>query len=753
MEPANSPFEVIRFATYEVNVQAGELRKSGVKVRLGEQPFRLLVSLLERPGQVVTRNELQKRLWPDTFVDVDGGLNAAVNKVREALSDSADNPRFVETVARRGYRFIAPLETPGLPAQPKTLPAAGFREVSVTTRARLPMLAAVVAIIAAVVAVGSFLLKRKAAEPSLHSLTRLTFDDGLQIGATWSPDGRYIAYASDRGGKFDIWVQQVSGGTQIRVTNGPGNHWQPDWSRDGKYIVYRSEGGGGGLFVIPALGGDARQVSSFGYYPSWSPDNSRILFRTHPSMLDLTDRFYVVGLDGRPPQLIATSFLSENMSDFDLHANAAAWHPDGKRITVWTGNRVAPTFWTVPIEGGPAIKTELPAEAAKEVASLSPFAPESDARFAWTPSGSAIFFERTYRGAKNIWRMNVDPQSLRGLIVQRVTTGAGVDTDFSISPDGRRLAFTSETRHVRAWLFPLDASHARISGPGQAVTSLGTEAMLLALTRDGSKLAFGGRRGSKLDLWQKMLPDGAEALVVPEDSHGRYNGQWSPDGNHLAYWREDLPSGGGQIVVWSQDTHVEEPITKTSGTDWVVSDWSPDGKYILATLETSEHDRTETWMLPAGVAGGRDSVSRKIVSDPAGYIYQSHFSPDGRWIVFEDVKDTPMGIKSSLFAIPASGGSWIRITDGNQWDDKPRFGPDGRTVYFVSGRSGFYNVWGRHFDFEKGAPLGDPFPVTSLDKPSLMVLKDIASTELSVAKDRFVIPVEQVSGSIWLMDN
>ena len=220
MEPANSPFEVIRFATYEVNVQAGELRKSGVKLRLGEQPFRLLVSLLERPGQVVTRNELQKRLWPDTFVDVDAGLNAAVNKVREALSDSADNPRFVETVARRGYRFIAPLETPGPPAQPKTLPTAGFREVSVTTRGRLPMLAAVVAIIAAVVAVGSFLLKRKAAAPSLHSLTRLTFDDGLQIGATWSPDGRYIAYASDRGGKFDIWVQQV----EWRHTNSS-NEW------------------------------------------------------------------------------------------------------------------------------------------------------------------------------------------------------------------------------------------------------------------------------------------------------------------------------------------------------------------------------------------------------------------------------------------------------------------------------------------------------------------------------------------------
>src|SRR5207237_3846255 len=74
-----------------------------------------------------------------------------------------------------------------------------------------------------------------------RSLTRLTFDDGLQFGATWSPDGRFIAYSSDRGGKFDIWVQQVSGGDPVQITKGPGQNWQPDWSPNGKYLAYRSE--------------------------------------------------------------------------------------------------------------------------------------------------------------------------------------------------------------------------------------------------------------------------------------------------------------------------------------------------------------------------------------------------------------------------------------------------------------------------------------------------------------------------------
>ena len=100
----------VRFGAYEVDLQAGELRKGGIRLKLGGQPFQVLAILLERPGDVFTREELQKRLWPETFVDVDHNLNTAINKIREILGDSSENPRFVETLPRRGYRFIAPVE-------------------------------------------------------------------------------------------------------------------------------------------------------------------------------------------------------------------------------------------------------------------------------------------------------------------------------------------------------------------------------------------------------------------------------------------------------------------------------------------------------------------------------------------------------------------------------------------------------------------------------------------------------------------
>src|SRR6266853_1244811 len=107
MQRAPDPSGRLRFGVFEVDLRAGELTKRGLRIRLQEQPFQVLAMLLEKPGELVTREELQKKLWGQTVVDFDHGLNKAINKIREALGDSAENPRFVETVARRGYRFLA----------------------------------------------------------------------------------------------------------------------------------------------------------------------------------------------------------------------------------------------------------------------------------------------------------------------------------------------------------------------------------------------------------------------------------------------------------------------------------------------------------------------------------------------------------------------------------------------------------------------------------------------------------------------
>src|SRR5437867_8542065 len=115
-EAVNFP-RLIRFGIFEVDLQSGELRKAGVKLKLTGQPIQVLAILLEHPGEIVAREQLQKRLWPDTFVDVDHNLNTAINKIREVLGDSAESPRFVETLPRRGYRFIGELVPPVPPVK------------------------------------------------------------------------------------------------------------------------------------------------------------------------------------------------------------------------------------------------------------------------------------------------------------------------------------------------------------------------------------------------------------------------------------------------------------------------------------------------------------------------------------------------------------------------------------------------------------------------------------------------------------
>ncbi len=753
-EKGQSP-PIVRFGTFELHVQSGELRKSGLKLKLSGQPFQVLSILLERPGEVVTREELQKRLWPDTFVDVDHNLNTAINKIREALGDSAETPRFVETLPRRGYRFVAPVEGAGFGKIPVDV-LNGTETQNPSKRPWTLQLAMLFVVLVLLVVAGFFLHERRSnsVPPKQRTLTRITFDEGLQIGATWSPDGRYIAYSSDRTGKFEIWVQQLSGGDPIQITKGPDNNWQPDWSPDGKYIAYRSEQGDGGLYIVPALGGAGleRKIAPFGYHPRWSPDSSRILFQTIG--FGLSCQFYIVGLDGNPPRAVQEDLTNR------LWTISAAWHPDGKRISVWDWDMrpsPIPIFWTAAVDGGAPIQTEIGPEilkAAQAIAGsgISAWA-DSDFKFSWARSGTAVYFERTFRGARNIWRMQVDPQTLKAVAIERLTTGTQLDSEFSASPDGSKMAFTSESRRVQAWMFPFDAQRGRVTGSGSAVTSPGMEAWDTSISRDGRRLAFSAKRSGRWELWEKSLADGRETPIAADDSYVRGGPQWSPDGTRLAYFRMSTSSGGGQAVLWSKGRG-EEPITTLSSLGSFIFDWSPDGEWLLASKARAEGSQSEIWALPAAGNASKAREQKLVASDANTNLWQSRFSPNGRWIVFEAEATRPTAHTSAIYVTPAAGGGpWTTVTEGKHWDDKPRWSPDGRIIYFLSERRGFFNVWGIHFDPVKGRTEGEPFQVTSFDNPRLMVSEVMPDVGLSLTQNQLIVTISQLSGSIWVLDN
>jgi dipeptidyl aminopeptidase/acylaminoacyl peptidase len=174
---------------------------------------------------------------------------------------------------------------------------------------------------------------------------------------------------------------------------------------------------------------------------------------------------------------------------------------------------------------------------------------------------------------------------------------------------------------------------------------------------------------------------------------------------------------------------------------------------VLISQESSTTNRTEIWLLPLAARPNADAAARKIASDPAYDLYQSRFSPDGRWVAFGALRSQPAGVQSAVYVIPATGGQWIPVTQGKHWDDKPRWSPDGKTIYFISSRNGFLNVWGVRFDPEKGLPVGEPFQVTTFSSPGLMIPDQITRVGLSLNQEKLALTLEERSGSIWVLDN
>jgi Tol biopolymer transport system component/DNA-binding winged helix-turn-helix (wHTH) protein len=698
--------------------------------------------LLQNAGNLVDKDELMSRVWPDAVVE-EGNLNKNVFVLRKALGRFEGGREYIETVPKRGYRFVAPLQSQ-LPEHISVSPD------SQTPRHKMPRLLLLGAL-CALLAFASFAIYRNwygVSQHVQHTLTRVTFDDGLQIGATWSPDGRYLAYSSNRGGKFDIWVQQLSSGDPLQVTKGPGHHWQPNWSPDGRYIAYRSEGDSAGIYIIPSLGGVGleRKISSFGYYPRWSPDSTRVLIQ--PTSFPSFKSLYVVDIAEGYPHAVLADFFARHVN---LSGRSAAWHPDGKRISICAeepDSRFA--IWTLPLSGVEGVQSKIDSAIfhQQEQSSFG-FTTAVDFKFSWAPSGNAIYLERNFGSADNLWKLRVDPTSLQITSASRLTTGVGPDTTSSISYDGTKLAFTAETRHIQVWAAPFDPVLGRLSGSGESVTSPGVEAWSFSLSPDGENVVYSGRRGSDWGMWEKSLVTGREFPLGPNDAYRRAYPVWEADGSRIAYHRWKPPNGPTDLALWSRLDRTEQVVTNE---DINLYGWSSHGSSVLVSRWNRQTSRSEIWYWPVTAKGIEKTGPKKITADPEYYLFQPQYSPDTQWIAFEAIRDGPNGRESSIFVMPSGGGSWIRVTDGGQWDDKPRWSPDGRTIYYVSGRDGI-NVWGRRFDAAKRRPVGDPFRVTDFSGSQLLQYDFIANIGLSIARRKLAVTVLQSSGSVWVLDN
>lgn len=587
-------------------------------------------------------------------------------------------------------------------------------------------------------------------------LRRITFHPGLQMGPTWSPDGNFLAFSSDRSGNFDIWVQSVNGGEAIRITSFDEHEWQPDWSPDGNWIVFRSERDGGGLYRVPApFGGQVQQIAPFGYGPRWSPDGSRILFLRQGMRLYERPRAYVTSGDGSsPPREVLTRPSGD---EGGIRRGALAWHPDGQRVSYWGEDKV---FWTVPIEGGSAIKSEV----SDDVAQRLKQAGVDLGVFRWAPRGDYLYFEGRSQGLMNIWRIGVDVKTLSWTSgPERLTASEGQDTEVALSRNGSKLAFTKKNQATTIWLFPFDARRGQIKGEGQAITGRDVEAWFPDLSPDGKKLVYSVyRQGmTKRELWERSLQTSDERKIKEVENRYPFYPRWSPDSTHIAYSPIEALARGkssGSIVLLDTETGNEQPLASLASNQeepWrdYTSDWSRDGRWVIASSDRGSPERWYIAMFPVANAPHAELNMRTVLSDPESNLWSPRVSPDGNWICF--LKQNPTETASSvLYVVSVTGGAPIRVTEEGLWADKPRWSPDGSSIYFIYNRDSYFlNIWSIRFDPFQGKPRGEPLRVTKLSSPGKMVATVLSALDISLNENRLALPITEASGNIWMIEN
>ena len=602
---------------------------------------------------------------------------------------------------------------------------------------------------------GYFLVQRwlRSSQPATaqRKLWQLTFEPGLETDPSWSPDGRFVAYASDQSGNFDIWVRSIGEGNSVQVTSSPAHDWQPSWSPDGLSLVFRSEREGGGLFVVPALGGSERKLCGFGYRPRWSPDGSQVLFYSSAYTGAVKSKTFVISSTGGTPGDVLNDFVPQFVSTL-----LVAWHPDGSRLSVWGNHRQAGwSLWTVPLNGGPPLQSQIDPAVQSQLK-------EAGVRFAnflWMSSANGLIFEGESQGVRNLWKVKVDPSTLRWIDgLERLTTGAGKDTDIAVSSDGRKLAFSIRSERNRLWTVPFDPVSGRTTGPSQPLTVAGMDALQPGLSPDGKMLVFRKRRADKEELWAKSLADGRETVLTGADDFRRVNPILSNDGTRLIYVR----SGPAQVETDPQVSRTLALRTTSGGDEQILTspmqgrisltDWTPDGKWILMSSDLQTPGRVALALFPLEAAPRAETQMRVIASNPEYNLWQGRFSPDGQWISFNAFNATDPSV-STVYVVSASGGEWIKLTEGRYWDDKPRWSPDGKAIYFVSNRTGFFNVWKVRFDPASGKPLDQPTRVTDFESTTQMIIPNIIQLEMALTSDRIILPMMETSGSIWVLEN
>jgi DNA-binding winged helix-turn-helix (wHTH) protein/Tol biopolymer transport system component len=646
----------IAFDNFEVDLRSGEVRKNGSRIRLQAQPFQLLVLLLENAGDVVSREEICRELWPaDTFVDFEHSLAAAVNKIREALGDAADNPRYIETLPKRGYRFIGkiklnpPVEikvteqqrsqgvSESRPALEAITPAAAVPARSTAAHRRKSWLAlGAIALALILLAAGTVAWLRAKRSPapaasretsiqtaSQNSLIQLTDFADSAVSPALSPDGRILAFI--RGpdtfiGTGQIYAKLLPNSQPVQLTHDSLAKMSPQFSSNGSIIFYTVfDLSGFNTWTIPVLGGEPRLLFPNTEGLTWI-DSGHFLFSEFVSGIHMG--------------VVTSTSTREQVRQIYLPprergmAHRSALSPDRKWLLV------------VEMDNGGWLPCRLvPFDASS---SSKPVGPPGAActYVAWSPDQAWMYFSSSAGGRFHIWRQRFpdgEPQQL--------TSGATEEEGIAVTPDGSSLITSVGLTQSTLWV--RDAKDERqISSEGFAEFP--------NFSRDGNKLYYLVHRkdvsgqSSSRELWVADLETGHSARLLPDTLVSDYD--VSPDGTQVVFSAADSEN---RLHLWLASLNSDFPPRQfISPVNEDQPRWDSTGYIYFRAAEGKLNFLYR--MRPDG------SQRVKLLPNPI-LDFQGLFS-NGRWAIVAQPESD--GLAGRIMAIPFDGGTPVTVCPG-----------------------------------------------------------------------------------------
>jgi len=659
----------VRFGAYEVDLRSEELRRRGLTVKLQPLPFRVLATLLESPGEVVTREDLQRKLWSgDTYVEFDLGLNAAIKKLRRALGDNPRNPHFIETLPRRGYRFIFPVESfsqepaivspNGLDAgengrpsvgalAPGDRPSAtsGARPDSSYRRITLLVAGLLIAFSLVIRFRGTFDPSRDASVEAgpLRFQARPLFQlrGGLPRSPALSPDGKSVAFTWEgegqpQGANAHIYVAAIDGGTPRRVTTGTDPEDHASWSPEGRRIAFvRTPGAKArGTYVVSLIDGSVVKVGRYpsGTPPAWTPDGKWLICAN--------GHIWKGSLETREQE----QWLPES----EVYYHSPAVSPDGKTVA-FAGCRRGGScdVYVRAMEGG-------------EPQRLT-FANLIIAGLTWTSDSREIVFSMDGRMYRLPAVAGMQPGRIEFLSRDRVS---GVVRHLSLarfaSGGISRLVFMNGKLDVDMWATDLSQDAGSLLS-GRKLIDSPTIDLNPEYSPDGSKIAFYSVRADRSrELWV-CDRDGANPRPVTAPTFRATDAAgpaWSPDSRSIAFRASTPEDPAYHIYTVGLDGGVPKRIT--DGESEFKPRWSRDGRHIYYCSESKEG-----WGIWRATPGGFSGLRVDASSSGLGNCLSSYDeSPDGRFVYSLGPDGEGYG---ALWRAPVHG-----VLNGQQWGKKEK---------------------------------------------------------------------------------